>query len=330
MSPNFNAPWHPLRSCWVGASYPAEFYSGIKNLKIRHSLQRIANETEEDYQNLVAVLKQAGVEVLRPPAPTGNILDWTDVNTGVISYKQAHSFTLIPRPPMQPRDSILVVGDELVATQGEAQWFGYNKESGVDDFDAPLITVVGQHLVVDRRDHVWLANWCQQRFPDRTVIPVDIGGHNDAVYCPVAPGLIVSTYHHSNYADTFPGWTVKYIENQSWNAVPEWRQLKHANVNKWWCPDSDNNPEFAEFVDTWLDNWLGYVRETVFDVNMLQLDEHTILVNNYNQDLFAWFDQYGIEPVVVPFRHRFFWDGGIHCVTSDIHRQGETDVFIAR
>jgi hypothetical protein len=170
----------------------------------------------------------------------------------------------------------------------------------------------------------------QQCFPDKIVIPVMIGGHNDAVFCPVAPGLIVSTYHHTNYTETFPGWEVKFIENQSWNAIPGWRNFKHGNVNKWWVPDSDNNTEFANFVDTWLTNWMGYVQETVFDVNMLQINEQTVLVNNYNKEMFDFFKTQSIEPIITPFRHRFFWDGGIHCITNDIYREGESDVFITR
>ena len=28
-----------------------------------------------------------------------------------------------------------------------------------------------------------------------------------------------------------------------------------------------------------------------------------------------------IVPVIVPFRHRWFWDGGVHCVTQDLYRE---------
>jgi glycine amidinotransferase len=64
------------------------------------------------------------------------------------------------------------------------------------------------------------------------------------------------------------------------------------------------------------------VEETVFDVNMLIVDPKNVLVVNYNKELFDCLERYGITAHVVPFRHRFFWDGGLHCVTSDLHRQG--------
>jgi N-dimethylarginine dimethylaminohydrolase len=338
---NFNAPWHPLRHVWVGASYAPEFYAPIRNTQIRDCLQKIARETEEDYLNLVETLKSFDIKVDRPQIdPALNIMHYVD-QQGQVTYDTSQSFTLIPKPPMQPRDSTLIVGNTIIESNSESKWFGSlidqlnlrpdQKIANPDIiFDAPEVTVIGKHLIVDCRNRPELADYVQTIFPDRQVVPVQIGGHNDAVFCPVRPGLIVSTYHHTNYADTFPNWTVKHIENQSWNAIPDWRKFKHANVNKWWIPEQDNNAEFGKFVDTWLDHWLGYVAETVFDVNMLQINEHTILVNNYNKEMFEFFKTHGIEPIITPFRHRFFWDGGIHCITNDIYREGSADVYITR
>ena len=341
MSPiKFNAPWDPLQQIWLGRSYAPDFYEPIRNHKIRDSLQKIATETEEDYANLQTVLESLGVKVDRPVL-NQNLTIMDHVNDqGQLTYGVSKSFTLIPRPPMQPRDSVLVVGETMLQTNSEFSWFesldnelGDHRLIKMDpnqQFDAPLITVLGKHLIADCRDHVWLSSRMQNLFPDRKIVPVMIGGHNDAVFCPVRPGIIVSTYHHDNYAETFPGWTVKYIENQSWNAIPGWRSFKHNNVDKWWVPDGDNNPEFAEFVDRWLGHWLGYVKETVFDVNMLQINQSTVLVNNYNKEMFDFFKQHKIEPIITPFRHRFFWDGGIHCVTADIYREGDPVDYIGR
>ena len=338
MTIKFNAPWHQLKHVWVGASYLPEFYSTIKNSYIRDSLQKIARETEEDYLNLINVLTQFSIKVERPEInPDLTILDCVN-DAGRLDYVSANSLTLLPRPPMQPRDSMLIVGNTMLEANKGLHWFDpliQKLDLDADhivrnihkEFDAPLVTVIGNHLIVDCREHEWLGDYIQSVCPDRKVVPVMIGGHNDAVFCPVAPGLIVSTYHHSNYSNTFPGWEVKYIENQSWDAIPGWRKFKHSNLMKWWVPDSDNNVEFAQFVNTWLSHWLGYVEETVFDVNMLQINPNTVLVNNYNKELFSWFATKNIEPIIVPFRHRFFWDGGIHCVTADLYREGDTDDF---
>ena len=42
----------PLKHCMIGATYGRETFREIKNPKIRGPLQRIADETEEDYQKL--------------------------------------------------------------------------------------------------------------------------------------------------------------------------------------------------------------------------------------------------------------------------------------
>jgi hypothetical protein len=337
MSPiKYNAPWHSLKHACVGATYDLNFYSPIKNSKIRESLQKIAAETEEDYQHLISVLESFGVKVSRPEIDNSlTIMNFINDN-GIINYSNAHSYTLIPRPPMQPRDSFLVVGKHVLKTNSEVNYYQslipnnslIANDITNDEFDAPLATVVGDTIILDCREHNWLYLYFLNTFPDYKIKPVYIGGHNDAVYSLIKPGLILSTYHHTNYKDTFPNWSVKFIENQSWDAIPGWRKVKHSNVDKWWVPDNLNNLEFSNFIDTWLANWLGYVKETVFDVNLLQINADTVLVNNYNKDLFLFFKKHNIEAIVCPFRHRFFWDGGLHCITNDLYREGERENYV--
>lgn len=328
----YNAPWHDLREVCVGSTYGPDFYEPIRDSAVRDALQRIASETQEDYDGMIQVLTALGVSVWQVPTdPHVTVMDFVD-DQGRIDYGRSQSFTLIPKPPMQPRDSVLVVGEQAVLTNRDGGWFGqvrpeHRAITCEQEFDAPLVTVVGDRLIADCRDHAWLAHWLGDIFPDRQVVPVHIGGHNDAVFSVLAPGVIVSTYHHTNYHDTFPGWSVKYIENQSWNAIPEWRRFKHSNRARWWVPDGVHNHDFERFVDTWLDHWMGYVAETVFDVNMLQIDQHRVLVNNHNRDLFQFLAQHGIEPIIVPFRHRFFWDGGLHCITNDLWREGPNECY---
>ena len=55
----------PLKACIVGRSYPPEFYSEIKNVKVRSAMERLAIETEEDYIKLISKLEEFGVEIIR-------------------------------------------------------------------------------------------------------------------------------------------------------------------------------------------------------------------------------------------------------------------------
>jgi N-dimethylarginine dimethylaminohydrolase len=151
---------------------------------------------------------------------------------------------------------------------------------------------------------------------------VDLEGHSDGSFCPVKPGLIISLKDIPTYKDTFPDWEVIYLPYQSWDKVKPFLNLKEKNKGKWWVPGQEMNNEFTEYVETWMSNWVGYVEETVFDVNMLVIDENNVICNNYNKQVFDAFARHDITPHIVNFRHRYFWDGGLHCITTDLHREG--------
>jgi glycine amidinotransferase len=153
-----------------------------------------------------------------------------------------------------------------------------------------------------------------------TVMPME--GHLDGNFCPVVPGLIISLNDIPTYKDTFPGWEVVYLPDQSWDKVRPFIDLKKKNKGKWWIPGEEYNDDVIETVDTWMSKWVGYVEETVFDVNMLVINEKNVVVNNYNKAVFDALERYGVTPHICNFRHRYFWDGGLHCITSDLDREG--------
>ena len=39
----------------------------------------------------------------------------------------------------------------------------------------------------------------------------------------------------------------------------------------------------------------------------------------------AFLKKHNMEPVHIPWRHRYFWDGGLHCITLDLKRQGKKE-----
>jgi hypothetical protein len=366
--------WDPLKVCIVGRSYAPEFYSFIKNTRVRSVMERIATETEEDYQKLIKLLQFFGVTVLRP-----------NVNTDYEAVMGINGKILIP--PMTPRDYSAMIGTTFYITGDcrSAMWEAWrgsdwpekcpvnrieyaglseNIKKEIDDFDktgtfdktwslnqfidiwgttvdhigttnpciknqnvnAAMITRIGKDLYFGTSpsdgDIITLKKTYSRMFPEYRCHVVNTGGHSDAVFCPVKPGLIVSLTDIPTYTETFPGWEVVYLPGQSWDAIPEFIKLKNKNRGKWWVPGEELNDEFTDFVESWLNHWVGYVEETVFDVNMLVIDEHNVVCNNYNKQVFGAFDRHGITPHVINFRHRYFWDGGLHCITSDIHREG--------
>jgi hypothetical protein len=324
-------------------------------------MERIAMETEEDYQKLIKLLESFNVEIVR-----------TEINEDFSQYFVPDLGKYLP-PPMTPRDYTAMIGDifympsdnltnrydilkgsdwpsQCPANQEEFDNLPEFVKQELKDFNAghdsmrSILEKQGNKIIYDKdinsatttrigkdlyfgthtydQDQNELKTRVEKLFPDYRCHVVNTGGHSDGTFCPVKPGLIVSLRDIPTYATTFPDWEVVYLPGQSWTAVGSFLKLKEKNRGKWWVPGEELNDDFTDFVETWLGHWVGYVEETVFDVNMLVIDEKNVVCNNYNEKVFAAFDRHGITPHVVNFRHRYFWDGGLHCITSDLHREG--------
>ena len=384
--------WDPLKVCIVGKSYGPEFYSFITNSRVRNVLERIAIETEDDYQKLIKLLESFNVEILRPDV-TKNYQD-VFVNQHI----------KIPPPPMTPRDDSIMLGNNFFFKSHEyislKEYWQAVRGSDWPDFDNVNSTVISQlpteitkeidinlrnrfnisihniekivknqlYLTTTPHNTIWGSvldkiegnakivtsapvgfsaatstrigkdiyiatkyygqdrendlNKFKEMYPEYRWHVVDTGGHSDGVFCPVVPGLIVILRDIPTYKDTFPDWEIIYLPNQSYSKIIPFLDLKQKNQGKWWVPGEELNDEFTNFVESWLNHWVGYVEETVFDVNMLVIDEKNVVCNNYNEKVFEAFSRYGVTPHVINFRHRYFWDGGLHCITSDVHREG--------
>ena len=317
------ATFDPLKHCLIGSGFKTEWFSDLpiyKNDKIMDPLKRIAEETEEDYQILDNILKDAGVKTYR---------SFLDIN-------KVKSLKNIFRPPLCPRDFFAVIGETLYAVSDGSERYANvlkqidNKNLKIVDTQGVVTTAnicrVGKDLWWDinstsTQDTIdqMTKRWEDEGF---RVHKSNRGYHSDGVFCVVKPGCIVSLHNIQNYKKEFPGWDVLYLPEQSWDAVSPFIKMKEKVGGKWWLKGEEHNEQLIEFANTWLHDWVGYVEETVFDVNMLSIDQNTIICNNHNKDVFAHFKKHKVEPIVFNFRHRYFWDGGVHCITQDLYREG--------
>ena len=190
------------------------------------------------------------------------------------------------------------------------------------------MTVVGRDIYVDQADvelQKFQVDVLLEEIPNARINMLNIGGHSDGCFHTLKPGVILSLFNIQHYQTTFPGWDICFLPNQSWSLVDGFLQLKKKVNGKWWVPGEEDNDEFTFFVESWLQNWVGFCEESVFDVNVLMLDEQHVCVNNYNEIAFEFFRKHKIEPIIVPWRHRYFWDGGLHCITLDLYREGKQE-----
>jgi len=102
------------------------------------------------------------------------------------------------------------------------------------------------------------------------------------------------------------------------NHIQEFNNHKQHVGGRWWVPGQESNTEFTNFVEQYLDHLVGYVEETQFDVNVLSLDERTVFVCTEDAHCIT---KHGFDVVPIRWRHRWFHDGGLHCITLDLHRQ---------
>lgn len=358
--------WDPLKVCVVGRSYPPEFYSWITIPHVRDLFEKIAIETEEDFQNIIKKLESFGVEVLRPNLPKEIFVEGKYVRppmtprdyTGMFGTKFYESystnfsksdylnikdkswpdcndwneFNQLPDWIQQELTNVFNFGRKQVCRDEYSEIFDRIKSEGSQVLSGQNYSNTASCMRIGKdlywgtdsynQDIATLKTQTDNEFPEYRNHIVNTGGHSDATYCPVCPGLIISLYDVPTYANTFPGWEVVYLPGQSWSMIDKFLALKKKNRGKWWIPGFEHDQNVIDTVETWLNHWTGYVEETVFDVNMLIIDPKNVMVFNYNKQVFDALARYGITPHIVHFRHRYFWDGGIHCVTSDLHREG--------
>ena len=83
----------------------------------------------------------------------------------------------------------------------------------------------------------------------------------------------------------------------------------------------EDNDKFTHFVETWLQDWVGYADETVSAVNVLMINPKTCCTVNATSDMKQFMKKHGIDCVDIPNRHRFILDSGLHCKTLDLKRK---------
>jgi hypothetical protein len=119
------------------------------------------------------------------------------------------------------------------------------------------------------------------------------------------------------YQDSFPDWEVLYLPHPTLNK----KELNKLQGKKWWMPGAETK-DVTDTVEKYMNGWIGDITETVFDVNMLVINQNNVIMIAHNETVIDKLSEYGVTAHIVPFRHRWFWDAGIHCLTNDLHREG--------
>jgi hypothetical protein len=321
-----HSQWQPLKEVWVGGTYPADFYQHLGN-KSHDIFAKITEITNKDFDNLTDTLEKLGVTVVRPQ------FDRID------DFLDEHDHLL--KPPVSPCDIALTLGDTLhLMPQYTSEVNPYQR--AVDDYRQAgqkihvidratpepwawmifaSVVRAGKDILIDYQPNIpeskkYTYLVAQELAKDYRVHLSGTGDHNDGVFCPIRPGHIFTSHYRKVYDSSFPGWSVFHLPDTTY------KNLQHVGIaDKWYLPGVDYGHFNADIMAV-AEQWLGNPQETVFEVNMLVVDEKNIICGAYDEMAFQYFESLGITPHLVEFQSRYFWDAGIHCVCSDIHRSG--------
>ena len=272
------------------------------------------------------------------------------------------------KPCLMPRDNWITLGDKILFTgsdftnpykinpdiidhypvknliERDGSGFSINDRPHTysNTFWAPQIIRVGNKLIIDEEDKTNLGEWVLDKYPQfKSTSAITAGGHTDGAMCLPKPGLVIHTpwIDGNIFKETLPGWDILGIQNPNqmqadnaheWNGLNSWRLEKDITEGRWWTPQAKSNPELVKFVDRYLSEWTGFAEESIFEVNMLSISEEVILSLNYQKEVHDKLKKHNIEPIYCRFRHRNFWDGGLHCLTLDTYREGGMQDYFAK
>ena len=328
--------WDPLKEVIVGKVYNPDDMNFIEDVDFRNNIQRILAESEEDFIILTQILQSYGVKVHRPDCKfTGKFLYpavcprdmhvvYGEQTFGTIGgdpnryYESSYfedivlglglPFEKMPRPNLPDyylpyrenkekilyhAANILKCGDALLYTKP------WNTQK-----DYPLTRQFGRGTYKGLQ-------WLQDRI-DANWIEIEESGHADGKIALIKPGLLLC-------------WRLSDIPKE----LEDWDSIVVPKIplpEQFW--QGSLQPMRKNKVNSWLNSWIGHVDETVFDINVISISPEVVLTNGYNKEVAAQLKRYGVEMVPFNFRHRFFWDGGLHCVTLDLVRDSNTEKII--
>lgn len=252
--------------------------------------QWIIDETNEDLNDLVEILRKLDVEVRRPH----------EIN--FIETKGMYNYC--------PRDRLLVAGSRVIDPvmmypcrdqEVYALDFVYQYASEVLHMPRNAGMVMDAANVC-RMDDKWLYlespsgnrkayDWLCSQLPDIDIELVNFysGVHIDSTICPLREGFVMlnaSRVNQQNCPKAFDGWT------------------------KLWVQDCQAQ-SFHEYP--YASKWIG--------MNVLSIDPNTVIVDKNQIDLIEDLEKAKFTVIPLELRHARTLGGSFHCVTLDLFRE---------
>jgi len=283
---------------------------------------KVYDETFEDLEKLSDLLKDTGVKVHRPtPIDTQK-----PVSNGYWETTQYYTFC--------PRDTVTVIGNNILESpmslrsrQFETDCFRdifiQKMEQGANWVAAPKPRLLDSMYQREDLSKITLNNY-EPVFDAANILRCN----NDILYLVSNTGNLKG----SKWLQNFLGkdYRIHTIENvYSYIHIDSTIALLREGL----CllnPERVNENNIPEFLKSWDKIWcppmvdIGYhkaIRASVWiGVNLLSIDENTVIVDNRQQDLIKELKKYNIESLDCKIRHSRTLGGSFHCVTTELLR----------
>lgn len=299
-----NNEWDNLKSIVVGTATNAHWPTNCEKFRTMEETtlwkdtplpkgkvpQHIIEETNEDLELFVSVLKNLNVTVFRP-----DDMDFESFD-GMYNYC--------------PRDRVLIVGDKVIncpmtyptrmpEIQALEKIIGKNYIScdiAGPSFDAANVCRLGKDLLylVSSSGNIEGAHWLQEVLGNQhTVHILDniySGVHIDSTILPLREGLVLlnaERINENNLPDIFKNWEKIWIGKE---------EIQHK--------------DFYEYP--YASNFIG--------MNFLSVSEDLVILDPNQTSLINKLQKHKINCIGVDLRHSRTLGGGHHCTTLDIER----------
>tara|TARA_B100001057_G_C22770522_1_gene919399 strand:+ start:76 stop:1011 length:936 start_codon:yes stop_codon:yes gene_type:complete len=274
------------------------------------SIQKVLEETQEDLESIRSTYEKLGVEVLSFPTET-------------------------MQESLNVRNGFIVVDDQMYITSNLDNLTDFydsidNKKFLVDKGEyCPDIYIHDDYAILDRLEQKAYRYWRQELGQKRKIITAFNEGHSDGIYCNVADKLWLTNGDVLPYGKYWPNIPVMELSTTNSGGVNDWEPVERLfrsreltkTAGRYMVFNHEMDDNDVEYIDNYLKHWVGYCDETLFDINLSVIDQNNVMVISQNSLVYDKLETLGINVHKVPFRHRMFWDGGIHCITNDLVRE---------
>jgi hypothetical protein len=187
--------------------------------------------------------------------------------------------------------------------------------------EGPNIFPTDEALVVDSNEYTDYRSWAIENINYNKSIQVinTSAGHTDGCFTVLGNKTIIGISPLIDYSTCFPGYHVIPVTHSDYMEHVE-RSWAEGTGGRWWVSGQDPTQPLIDHITKYMKSWTGHSYETAFDVNTLSINPETVCVINSRVDLTSQLKGRNIDCITVPWRHRFFVDCGLHCITLDLNR----------